>query len=541
MQIFVRQVGGGRVIALTSDAERTHRWPRWSPDGSRIAYQTDEGIEVVPALGGQSQSIVRLPTATGETFTTAFSRIGGFAWSPDGGRIAYTGTGGITTAAEIAGNETGLLIAAVDGGEPTGLKTAVVEDSAAWAGLHSPAWSADGSRLAVVSDNPIFVFGGVYFGNEGASSIWIVPVDGSAPVRVTDDAHLNMSPQWGPEDRYLYWVSDRGGGRDVYRARVGRDGRLTGDPFRVTTGADAHTITLSPDGTRLAYASFRTHSNIWSLPVPRSGTVSSEALRAVTSGAQTIESLDVTGDGEWLVFDSDRSGNSEIYVMPVAGGEPRQLTNEPAGDYSPAWSPDGDRIAFHSLRHGTRDVFTMQADGSGLTRHTEGPSHQLDPNWAPDGVALVFEDLSWDFALGHFTMLPLAGGEPQTLDVLGDFARWSPTGDAIAFHSTDGLHVIAPQGGESRLIAPVTDEFGEPFYAAWAPVGRRLYYVAKGTRGSSIHVVTLATGRSELVARFDDPSRQHTRYGFATDGRTFYLTMGSHESDVWVAEMAARP
>lgn len=87
---------------------------------------------------------------------------------------------------------------------------------------------------------------------------------------------------------------------------------------------------------------------------------------------------------------------------------------------------------------------------------------------------------------------------------------------------------------------PITQEDGEPFYAEWAPNGGTLYYIAKGTRGSSIHAVSPAGGPLRLLVRFDDPSRQPTRYGFVTDGRTFHLTMGSHESAVWVADLARR-
>ena len=44
-------------------------------------------------------------------------------------------------------------------------------------------------------------------------------------------------------------------------------------------------------------------------------------------------------------------------------------------------------------------------------------------------------------------------------------------------------------------------------------------------------------GASRVLVRLDDPSRQPAAYGFATDGRTFYFTVGSHESDVWVMEL----
>ena len=67
-----------------------------------------------------------------------------------------------------------------------------------------------------------------------------------------------------------------------------------------------------------------------------------------------------------IAFVSNRDGNSDIYVMDVHGGNPRQLTNDPATDRDPAWSPDGKRIAFESDREGNWDIYMMDADGNNL-------------------------------------------------------------------------------------------------------------------------------------------------------------------------------
>jgi eukaryotic-like serine/threonine-protein kinase len=529
MQIFVRQVGGGRTIALTSDSAEGYRWPRWSPDGSRIAYQGDAGIAVVPALGGQPRLAVRLEAQAAESTTSAFTRLAGFAWSPDGRRIAYsTGIGRDVT------------VVPVEGGAATHLTG--VRD------VHSLSWSPDGTRLAAVADNPTFVFGSVYFGNEATSSIWILPVNGKPAIQVTADLNLNESPQWAPDGRHLFWVSDRGGSRDVYRVRLDAAGAPAGKPERLTTGADAHTISLSADGRRLAYARFRSLSNIWSIPVPAAGTVSIAGARPVTTGDQTIETVDVAQDGRWLVFNSDRSGTWQIYKMPAAGGEAIQLTTDSGGAYSPAWSPDGRQIAFHSMRAGNRDLYTMEADGSGLVQRTSSPAHELDANWSRDGRSLIADVIpagdqsgsaSTYLAASTFILVPLDGGAMRTIQVPGDFAHWSPTEDLIAFHSSDGLRVMSTDGA-THMLVPNSTSGEEAFYAAWSPDGKTVYYVSKGPEGSSIRAVPVTGGPARPLVRFDDPNRQHTLYGFTTDGRTFYFTVGANESDIWVAELETR-
>ena len=116
--------------------------------------------------------MVRLEAQPAESTTSAFTRLRGFAWSPDGRRIAYsTGIGRDVT------------VVPIEGGAATHLTG--VRD------VHSLTWSPDGTRLAGVADNPDFVFGSVYFGNEFPSSIWVLPVNGSPAIRVTADQHLN--------------------------------------------------------------------------------------------------------------------------------------------------------------------------------------------------------------------------------------------------------------------------------------------------------------------------------------------------------------
>lgn len=84
-----------------------------------------------------------------------------------------------------------------------------------------------------------------------------------------------------------------------------------------------------------------------------------------------------------IAFTSFRDGNGEIYVMNPDGSEKRRLTNNPANDRSPSWSPNGKKIAFDSTRDGNRDIYVMNVDGSEQKRLTNSPANDGSPSWSP--------------------------------------------------------------------------------------------------------------------------------------------------------------
>jgi serine/threonine-protein kinase len=521
MQIYVRQVSGGRPVALTSDTTDNFRWPRWSPDGSQIAYQSNDGIYVVPALGGSPRRVTRLDLAALRLSIAWGTPITGFDWSPDGSRIAWT----------LGYDRTDVTVSTLSSGDSLKL--------AAPSGAFSPVWSPDGRSIAVSAGNVSFVFGTAYFANSGSSGIWLVHLDGTEPTRITTDSSLNVAPQWSPDGHELYWISDRDGSRDVYSQRIGAKGAPEGTPHRVTTGTDAQGLSLSRRGDRMAYSRLSTWSGIWSIPVPSHGPVSIRGATRVTTGNEVTEDVDVSPDGRWLVFDSDRGGNPDLYVMPAAGGEARQITTDPAGDFSGDWSPDGRRIVFHSIRGGNRNIYTVDADGTNLHQWTSGPGQRLDPDWAPDGKTIVFEMVGPEPGRHGLMILPLADSSRQEVvpSKTGDYTHWSPDGRSIVYHSPDGLGLRRVGGGAETLIVSNAEIGAEAFYAAWSPDGAKLYYMARSPKGWSIRWVPAAGGASTVLVNFDDPTRQHTKYGFCTDGKLFYITIGSPESDIWVADL----
>jgi Tol biopolymer transport system component len=514
MQIFVRQIAGGRTIQLTHDSTVAHRSPRWSADGSEIAYQrSDSVIDIVNALGGPARTLLRQETdAPVASLAFAGSTMLGFDWSGDGRRVVYSmGWPGLTYVQEVAG----------------GVRREVVEGE-----IHSPVFSPDGQWIAYVVKNPIFVYGTANFANEGNSAIEVVSVDGGSAVSITEGSSLNINPQWTPDGKGLLWFSNRDGARDLYYTRLARSKAPLGTPERVTTGLNVHTFTLSRDGRQLAYSSLVSTANIWSVDLPATPPASIRDAIPLTRGNQIVEGIDVSRDGKTLIFDSNRGGNSDIYRITIGDMDPVRLTTDPAPDFMPRLSADGQRIVFHSMRSGHRDVFSIRTDGTAEQALAAGPQEEMNPDWSPTGDSIVYVVLEQE----GIEILSLSDGGVRREPLAARFPRWSPAGGVIGSATSEGLAVLDLEEDRiSLLVRSSRPGFG-PEVNAWDPDGKTQYYLESQPSGwSGWSIVEGEAPR--LILTFDDPLRQPARYGLATDGRKLFMTLGSHESDIWVLDL----
>jgi serine/threonine-protein kinase len=504
-RIFLRQPGSRPVQLVTPDTGPPQYHPVWSPDGSRILFESPAGIFVIPALGGAP----RLVATNGWSAT----------WAPDARRIAF------------ARGDT-ILAVDVEAGSTTRLAT--VKEPA------ELAWSPDGRWIALSSGNDAWSVNG----NLAQSRLMLVDARSGRVTPLTDRSAMNVGPAWMPDSRGLLFVSNRGGGRDIHVMHIDRAGRPVGETTRLSTGLAAASISLSASGDRIAYATYHPRVNIWSVPIPPSGSVGVSSATPLTTGNQSIEAIALSEDRRWLYFTSDRSGNSDIYRLPLTGGEPEQLTTDPADDFGPAPSPDGAWLAFYSLRAGTRDIWLMPLGTGEAVRLTDDPGEEFMPLWSPDGQRICYGQDNTES--GNGTRLIQRRGEGWSTPTLVAYqprvappgcSDWMPDGTSMFIPQVQEITLVSPDGGPPRVFHRIDTARGEttvPSYWWKSPDGRTVFFRAVD---GGLWAKPLAGGAPREVVRWDDPGRRSTRGEWDTDGKRFYFSLADPQMDIFVADI----
>ena len=255
--------------------------------------------------------------------------------------------------------------------------------------LSRPRISPDGQRVAYVVSTID------EYKHEYRSAIWVAPTAGGEPRRFTTGPANANSPSWSPDGHWLAFVSSR-------------ESDLTGiDPKKQKKiGKGKSQIWLMPaDGGEARQLTFMEHgasSPVWS---PNS--------KQLLFSAQIGPSDEEAPDGkplpkvrviDRLCYRQDGTGfiherRSHFFLIDVAGGEPRQLTNGDCDNSSATWSPDGTQIAFVSNRNEDRwslpgddvHVLSLKHGQPGVLRRLTDTSQSCySPSWSPDGQTIAF-------------------------------------------------------------------------------------------------------------------------------------------------------
>jgi Tol biopolymer transport system component len=246
-----------------------------------------------------------------------------------------------------------------------------------------PFWSPDGRKI-VFQSNRI----------DENREIYVMNADGTGLRRLTFAPGDDQTPVWSPAGAWIVFQSHRDGNPEIYRMRP--DGseqvNLTNDPVE-----DSHPK-WSPDGRRIIFDRPVDGDNdeIWEMDIDGGD------LRRVTDDPSRDTYASIAPDGTRILWrrrfrdpEAERGfGNSEVFVMNRDGSDPVNLTDHPAYDGWPSWSPDGARIAFASdrEREGIWHIYVMNADGSNVHRVTPldpEDGYFTKPIWSPDGSRIL--------------------------------------------------------------------------------------------------------------------------------------------------------
>lgn len=504
--IYLQRIGGQTAINLTPDspAEDTH--PAFSPDGERIIFRSSRGNGGIFIMGATGENVRRVADF-------------GFnpEWSPDGRDI-------VCAMDEVADPSNRSIIPSqlwalnVD----TGAKRLIFDGDSV-----QPQWSPNGHRIA-------------YWGLQkgGQRDIWTVSSDGSAPVAITDDEFFDWNPVWSPDGTYLYFISDRGGSMNLWRAPIEEhSGKIMGPAEPVTIpAAYAQHIEFSLNGRQLAYVRMANRLNIKRVAFDSAVERLAGEPTWITQGDKQTASPDLSPDGEMLAFRSQKEKQEDIFVAKSDGTALRQLTDDIYRDRGPRWSPDGNRIAFYSDRSGKYEIWIVNSDGTGL-RQLTSTSYSLVfyPVWSPDSTRLAYRtrgnpasivdvEKTWDQQ------------SPETLPMIDSDNRlrftpwsWSSDGRKLAgwqYAPKDPHSGIVLYSLDSKQFEKLTDFGNRP---VWLRDDRRLLFFYR----DKLYLLDSRSGKvKQLLSTAPDTIEGLT---ISRDNGSLCFSIEIVEADIWLA------
>lgn len=242
----------------------------------------------------------------------------------------------------------------------------------------------------------------------------------------------------------------------------------------------------------------------------RSGTSDIYAMDAagrrqepVIAGASNDEDPDWSPDGEGFAFSSDRDGSWQVYFARTAGGEPTQLTEGRFSSVDPVFSPDGKRIAFETNSTGDWEIFVMNADGSRPLNLSRSRAQDLDPAWSADSRRVVWSRVRQPGA--DLYAATVAARRPVRLTATRAAElepAVSPNDGRIAFVRFERGYDLYLGDRNARKATPLTRGPAAESDPAFSPDGRTIAYTASSRgRDLELYAIPAEGGRPRNLSR----------------------------------------
>ncbi len=239
----------------------------------------------------------------------------------------------------------------------------------------------------------------------------------------------------------------------------------------------------------------------------------------------------ISPDGSLVAYASNESGNADIWVIDIHGGNPLRLTDDPASDREPAWFPDGSALAFVSDRGGTPAIWKVGKLGGAPMLLLD---NAVDPAVSPDGTRIAFarRGPSGEFRIAEARFADLGRITILTSETGGwadhRHPAWSPDGTRICYEASRGLWIVPANGGASTRLTTDNEADIEP---AWSPDGRHVYFASYRQGTLALWRIAVAGGQASRVTLGSGPERhpsvsrngRHLVYSTTNDNRDLVI------------------
>ena len=471
--IWTADEDGKNIKRITANKARDV-YPRFSPDGKWIAFSSDRNgnfdVFIVPSEGGNARQL---------TFHSADDTVLG--WTPDSRAVLFASSRGD----DFMGK---LYTVSIDGG--------MERNAGADMGVNA-CYSPDGKKLAINRKGQ--VYWRKYYRGAMNTDVTVMDIAAKKFTDLTADFDgIDSWPMWST-DGFIYFVSDREGNGLTNIWRVPEAG---GKADRVTSfkAGDVRFPAISADGKVIV---FEHDFGVWKLDVASRKAApikldiaaeTQENIAEVRDFNSQADDYDVAPSGRRIAF----SIHGEIFTAPTEEGDLRQITDSPARDKEPLYSPDGKSIAFISDRSGREEIYINAADGTGEPQKiTDLDTLKFSFAWSPNSKEIAFT--ASDSKLRKYSVDTKQTSELSS-SKYGNIGApvWSPDGKWIAFSKPDyvrtsDVYLISSSGGEERKVTFDSFNEGNPQFTH---DGRKLFFVRTDSgpgeqRSSQIYSVAL--------------------------------------------------